>query len=60
MKDFWAALNRIYNMNNTLATAVSDKNHSEKVPRRTLDLLKVFLKVFGPGAIIASLTLGSR
>lgn len=42
-------------MNETSTTAVSSKSCSGELPRRTLD----WLKVFGPGAIIASLTIGT-
>ncbi len=42
-------------MDETSATTVTDKSHSGALPRRPLD----WLKVFGPGAIIASLTIGT-
>lgn len=42
-------------MNDTSATAVIGEGHSGELPRRPLD----WLKVFGPGAIIASLTIGT-
>jgi Mn2+/Fe2+ NRAMP family transporter len=42
-------------MNETLATAVSGDDGSVQLPRRLLD----WLKVFGPGAIMASLTIGT-
>ncbi len=42
-------------MDNTSATAVSDNRCSAELPCRSLD----WLKVFGPGAIIASLTIGT-
>jgi len=42
-------------MDDTSTTAVSGENRSGELPRRPLD----WLKVFGPGAIIASLTIGT-
>ncbi|UCF17572.1 MAG: hypothetical protein JSW59_08935, partial [Phycisphaerales bacterium] len=42
-------------MDETPVTTAAGKSHSEALPRRPLD----WLKVFGPGAIIASLTIGT-
>jgi Mn2+/Fe2+ NRAMP family transporter len=42
-------------MDDTPAIAVTDEGRSRALPRRPLD----WLKVFGPGAIIASLTIGT-
>ena len=42
-------------MDDTKATAVSGESRSDELPRRPLD----WLKVFGPGAIMASLTIGT-
>ena len=42
-------------MDDTLTNAVTSKSRSGVLPRRPLD----WLKVFGPGAIIASLTIGT-
>ena len=42
-------------MDDTSATAVTDQSRAGGLPRRPLD----WLKVFGPGAVIASLTIGT-
>ena len=48
-------MNMGFTMDDTSATAGIDENRSDRLPRRPLD----WLKVFGPGAIIASLTIGT-